>query len=156
MPKYADVSVSKRLLERLKKEQNEAVGMARYGRFKAWLHYANLQSWQFQKWHFNYVNVNGNENHCTCGLIVHIDDEPEVDGFKDLELDRTHRARGHRNLPTMVGRCVAFIYDYKYIEDKGVYFYKALCQVCHEHTGLMPAKGTDWFVDKHNVKCHAS
>ena len=153
MPKYADVSVSKGLLERLKKQQNEAVGMARYGRFKAWLHYANLQSWQFQKWHFNYLNYNGVEHHCTCGLIIPIQAEPEVDGFTKLNLDRAHRARGHRNLPSMVGDCVAFIYDYQYMEDRDLYFYKALCQVCHEHTGLLSAKGADWFVDQHNETC---
>jgi hypothetical protein len=153
MPKYADVSVSKNLLERLKKEQNEAVGMARYGRFKAWLHYANLQSWQGQGWHFNYLNYNGVEWHCTCGLVTLIGSEPEVQGFAGLTLDHSHRARGHRNLPSLIGECVAFIYDYEWMEGEGVYFYKALCQVCGSHTELMPGKGARWFVDEHNKSC---
>ena len=153
MPRYTDVRVSERLLARSKKEQDEAVGMARYGRFKAWLHYANLQSWQDQGWHFNYLNYNGVEHHCTCGLIIPIESEPDIDGFAELKLDRAHRARGHRNLPSLVGDCVAFIYDYEYIEDKGVYFYKALCQECRSHTQLLPGAEADEFVGIHNQKC---
>jgi hypothetical protein len=52
-----------------------------------------------------------------------------------------------------VGDCVAFIYDYEYIEDKGVYFYKALCQECRSHTQLLPGAEADEFVDIHNEKC---
>lgn len=153
MPKYVDVYVSERLLERLKREQNEAVGMARYGRFKNWLHYANLKSWQGQGWHYNYLNYNGEELHCTCGLVVPIEAEPEVGGFEELGLDRVHRARGHRNLPSLRRECIAFIYDYEWIADLGRYFYKALCQVCGSYTELLPPKAADWFVDEHNQSC---
>ena len=153
MKKYADVYVSERLLARLKKEQNEAVGMARYGRFKNWLHYANLKRWQDQGWHFNYVNYNGLKNHCTCGLTVHVDDEPEVKGFEDLDLDPVQSARGHRNLPSLAGLCVAFIYNFKYMEEKGTYWYTALCQECGSHTELLPGKDADAFVDGHNQRC---
>ena len=153
MKKYADVEVSKELLEELERDKKAAVGMARYGRFKAWLHYANLQSWQRQKWHFNYLNYNGQENRCTCGLIVPIDAEHEVDGFTELTLDRVHRARGHRNLPTFEGECVAFIYDFKWMEEKGLYFYTALCQVCCMYSELLPGDAADRFVDQHNTNC---
>jgi hypothetical protein len=47
--------------------------MAKYGRFKAWLRYSNLNSWQKQKWHWGYVNYAGKEWHCTCGLVVAFD-----------------------------------------------------------------------------------
>ena len=153
MKKYVDVEVSKGLLEQLEREKKQAVGMARYGRFKAWLHYANLHSWQGQKWHFNYLNYNGQELRCTCGLAVAIDAAPEVGGFEGLELDQLHRAQGHRNLPTFEGVCVAFIYDFAWIEDKGVYFYKALCQECSAHTGLLAGAAADGFVDEHNLRC---
>ena len=157
MPKYVDVYVSERLLERLKREQNEAVGMARYGRFKNWLHYANLKSWQGQGWHYNYLNYNGEELHCTCGLAVSIGAEPEVDGFVGLGLDRVHRARGHRNLPSLEGVCVAFIYDFKFMEEEDTYFYTALCQACASHTELLPPRAADWFVNEHNQTCgHAA
>ena len=154
MPKYSKVEVSERLLDRLKKEQDQAVGMARYGRFKAWLHYANLKSWQEQGWHFNYLD-SGNEliHICTCGLSVHIDDEPEVVGLDVLKLDPVQSARGHRNLASLKGTCVAFIYDFKFMEDKGVYFYTALCQACCSFTELLPGNEADAFVDRHNKAC---
>ena len=57
MKKYSKVFVSDELLERLQREQDEAEGMAKYGRFKTWLHYANLKSWQDQGWHFNYLDL---------------------------------------------------------------------------------------------------
>jgi hypothetical protein len=153
MPKYANVSVSKDLLERLKKEQDEVVGMARYGRYKAWLHYANLQSWQQQRWHFNYLNYNGVELRCTCGLIVEMDSKPQFLGLKELELDQVHRAVGHRNLPSFEGDCVAFIYDYKWMEEKGSYFFQAICQVCEGFTDLLPGMTANTFVDEHNQRC---
>ena len=50
---YQNVAVSEAKLEKLKDEQDKAEGMHKYGRFKAWLHYANLQSWQRQGHHFS-------------------------------------------------------------------------------------------------------
>jgi hypothetical protein len=154
MKKYAKVDVSEQLLARLKKEQDQAVGMAGYGRFKAWLHYANLKSWQEQGWHFNYLD-SGNEliHICTCGLSVHIDDEPEVVGLDVLKLDPVQSARGHRNLPSLKGTCVAFIYDFKFMEEEGVYFYTALCQACCSYTELLPGDEADAFVDRHISIC---
>ena len=158
MPKYEKVFVSEELLVRLKKDQDKAEGMAKYWRFKNWLHYANLKSWQNQGWHFNYLD-SGNElrNICTCGLSVHIDDEPEVDGFAQLNLDRVQSTRGHRNLPSLEGVCVAFIYDFKFIEVENTYFYTALCQACGDFTELLPGKAAVVFVDEHNEGCrHAA
>ena len=154
MPKYEKVFVSEELLVRLKKDQDKAEGMAKYWRFKNWLHYANLKSWQDQGWHLNYLD-NGNElrHICTCGLSVHIDDEPEVDGFAQLNLDRVQSTRGHRNLPSLDGVCVAFIYDFKFMEEEDTYFYTALCQACGDFTELLPGKAADAFVDEHNQKC---
>jgi hypothetical protein len=154
MKKYANVKVSERLLDRLKKEQDEAEGMARYGRFKAWLHYANLKRWQEQGWHFNYLD-SGSElkSYCTCGLTVGIDDEPEVVGLDVLKLDIVQSALGHRNLPWLKGVCVAFIYDFKLMEEKNTYYYKAMCQQCRCYTELLPSSEADAFVDRHNQAC---
>lgn len=127
--------------------------MARYGRYKTWLHYANLQSWQRQRWHFNYLNYNGVELRCTCGLIVEIGSEPQFLGLEDLELDQVQRAVGHRNLPGFEGYCVAFIHGYRWMEEKGIYFYEAICQVCEEYTELIPGIAANAFVDKHNQAC---
>ena len=153
MKKYADVSVTERELTRLKNAQSRATGMAKYGRYKAWLHYANLKSWQEQGWHFNYLNFNGVESHCTCGLIVPLDVDPEITGFENLDLDRNHRATGHRNLPSLEGICVAFIYGYEWKPKEGVYYYTALCQTCESFTELLPSDHAQAFVDDHNQRC---
>jgi len=122
MPKakknYLEVRVSDELLTRLKKEQDAAEGMAKYGRFKNWLRYANLKGWQEQKWHWGYVNNAGREWHCTCGLVIPMDAKAEVGGLAQLDLDAAHRARGHRSLPDFGEVVVAFIYDYKWMEER--------------------------------------
>ena len=153
MPKYADVLVKESLLAKLKSEQEEAEGWAKYGRFKAWLHYANLKSWQEQGWHFNYLNYAGEELHCTCGLIVPVGATGDVSGVEKLKLDPVQRARGHRRLPSLKGATVAFIYDFKWIAKKGVYYYKAVCQECLAHTDLLPGVDADDFVFEHNKGC---
>jgi hypothetical protein len=155
MPKYAKVKVSKRLLASLEKDMDEAVGMARYGRFKSWLHYANLQSWQEQGWHFNYLNYSGEERHCTCGLAVPIDAQPEINAIEGLDLDPVQVAKGHRKLPELAGVCVAFIYDFEWNAEKGVYFYKALCQSCGSHTELVSNSQAREFENEHNAACGA-
>jgi hypothetical protein len=152
--RYVDVVVSEPLLERLERAKQEAEGMAKYWRFKAWLHYANLKRWQDQGWHFNYLDSGYELIHiCTCGLSVHIDDEPEDVGLDVLKLDPVQSAQGHRNLPSLKGTCVAFIYDFKFMEDTGVYFYTALCQACCSFTELLPGNEADAFVDRHNSIC---
>ena len=151
--KYVNVSVSDALLTRLKKEQDAAEGMARYGRFKTWLHYANLNSWQHQKWHWGYINNADKEWHCTCGLVVAMDAVAEVNGLAQLELDAAHRALGHKSLPDFGEVVVAFIYDYKWMEDLGVYYYDAFCQVCGDYVLERPGKEADMFADIHNISC---
>jgi hypothetical protein len=151
--KYIDVSVSDELLKRLKREQNQAEGMARYGRFKAWLHYANLSTWQNQKWHWGYVNYCGQEWRCTCGLVIPMDAKAEVGGLAQLKLDAAHRARGHRSLPDFGEVVVAFIYDYKWMEERGVYYFDAFCQVCGDYVLERPGNEADMFADIHNISC---
>ena len=151
--KYVDVKITNEKLEALKREQNAAVGMARYGRFKAWLHYANLNSWQNQKWHWAYVNYAGESWHCTCGLVVARGAVAEVGGLDALELDAAHRARGHRKLPDFGELVVAFIHDYKWMEDRGVYYFDAFCQVCGDYVLERPGREADMFTDIHNISC---
>lgn len=156
---YASVSVTESLLNRLQRDKREAVGMARYSRFKAWLHYANLQSWQNQGLHFRYLNKDGREHWCTCGLIVPIGSEADVKGLAELELDQVHVTSGHRNLPSLKGSTYALIYDSSWVEgseDKhfnhGTYHFSALCQVCLEHVKDLPGADADAFVAAHK-KC---
>jgi hypothetical protein len=156
---YANVSVTESLIKRLELDKDKAVGMARYGRFKAWLHYANLQSWQNQGLHFRYLNNAGKEHWCTCGLVVPIGCQPDVKGLAELELDEVHVAFGHKNLPSLRGQAKAFIYNFLWVEgspDKhfnhGTYHYSAFCQACLEHVKDLPAADADAFVKAHK-KC---
>ena len=151
--KYVDVSISQELLARLHNEMDAASGMARYGRFKAWLRNANLDSWQRQKWHWAYVDHAGKEWHCTCGLVIPNGAAPEVDGFAELELDAAHLAQGHRLLPEFGEVVVAFIFDYTWMEELWVYYYDALCQVCSAYVLERPGKEADAFADVHNKSC---
>jgi hypothetical protein len=151
--KYVDLKITSGELEDLHSKMDGEVGMAKYGRFKAWLHYANLNSWQHQKWHWGYVNYAGKEWHCTCGLVVAMDAAAEVGGLAHLELDAAHRGRGHRSLPDFGEVVVAFIYDYKWMEELGVYYYDAFCQVCGDYVLERPGKDADMFADIHNISC---
>ena len=151
--KYVDLKITSGELEDLHSKMDGEVGMAKYGRFKAWLHYANLNSWQHQKWHWGYVNNAGKEWHCTCGLVVAMDTVAEVGGLAHLELDAAHRGRGHRSLPDFGEVVVAFIYDYKWMEELGVYYYDAFCQVCGDYVLERPGSDADMFADIHNISC---
>jgi len=157
MPKakknYVEVRVSNELLVELKQKQDDANGMEKYGRFKNWLRYANLKGWQEQKWHWGYVNNAGREWHCTCGLVIPMDAKSEVGGLAQLDLDAAHRARGHRSLPDFGEVVVAFIYDYKWMEEREVYYYDAFCQVCGDYVLERPGKQADMFADIHNISC---
>jgi len=151
--KYLDLKITDETLEELHSKMDGEVGMAKYGRFKAWLRYSNLNSWQKQKWHWGYVNYAGKEWHCTCGLVVAFDAVAEVGGLQALKLDAAHRARGHRKLPEFGEVVVAFIYDYKWMEDIGFYYYDAFCQGCGDYVLERPGREADMFADIHNISC---
>ena len=151
--KYVDVSVSSELLRDLKQQQNEAPGMARYGRFKAWLHYANLDNRQKNKYHYAYVNYCGEAWHCTCGLVVDLDAAPEVGGFANFNLDGVQRAKGHRELPDFGDVVVAFIFECTWMEEVQRYYFDALCQVCGDSVTQRPGKDADLFASIHNISC---
>jgi hypothetical protein len=77
----------------------------------------------------------------------------EVGEIPGLKLDAAHRARGHRSLPDFGAVVVAFIYDYKWMEERGVYYFDALCQVCGDYVLERPGREADMFADIHNISC---
>jgi hypothetical protein len=79
--------------------------------------------------------------------------KPEVGGLAQLELDAAHRALGHRSLPDFGDVVVSFIYDYKWMEERGFYYYDAFCQVCGDYVLTRPGKEADMFADIHNISC---
>ena len=151
--KYSDVSVSGRALSRLDKDMKRAQGMARYGRYKAWLHYANLKRWQEQGLHFRYLNDSGKNYVCTCGLLVPIGSDPDLNVVADLGLDEVHVAFGHKNLPSLRGQTTVFIYNFLWVEDPGVYHFSAFCQVCLEYVKDVSPADAEAFVSAHKKRC---
>ena len=161
---YENVVVTEAKLDRLKKEQEKAVkGMAKYGRFKAWLHYANLQSWQRQGHHFRYLS-GLNTEFCTCGLALHengtSDQEIAVviskaveDKLEGLNLEEIQKVRGHVGLPALKGETVALIVDYIYHEDLNDYLWTVICQQCGEFHVELKNLDAKIFVESHNKFC---
>ncbi len=156
--KYVDTSVTDSVLEKLKKAQDEEKSPNAYYKFKAWLHYANLKSWQGQQWHFAYVNYCGEEMRCTCGLAVPIknksDMKPEVlEKLGVLNLDLVQKSTGHRQLPTFKGQVAAFIYDYTHVGGLGMYNYHCLCQQCGEYLQGQSSSDAITWCKFHNQVC---
>jgi hypothetical protein len=160
---YKKVVVTDAKLEKLKDEQEKAEGMHKYGRFKAWLHYANLQSWQGQGHHFHYLSGD-NADHCTCGLVLHengsSDEEIAVvisksvqDKLDGLNLEQIQKVRGHVGLPSLKGETVALIVDYIYREELDYYLWTAICQQCGEYVVGVRDTEADSFVKSHNKIC---
>jgi hypothetical protein len=160
---YKTVVVTDAKLEKLKDEQEKAEGMHKYGRFKAWLHYANLQSWQGQGHHFHYLSGD-NADHCTCGLVLHengsSDEEIAVvisksvqDKLDGLNLEQIQKVRGHVGLPSLKGETVALIVDYISREELDYYLWTAICQQCGEYVVRVRDTEADSFVKSHNKIC---
>ena len=161
---YQNVVVTEAKLDKLKKDQAEAAkGMAKYGRYKAWLHYANLRSWQRQGHHFRYLSGQ-NAEFCTCGLALHengtSDQEIAVviskaveDKLEGLNLEEIQKVRGHVELPSLKGETVALIVDYIYREELDHYLWTAMCQQCGEYVVGVRDIDADSFVKSHNTIC---
>ena len=161
---YQNVVVTEAQLDKLKKDQEEAAkGMAKYGRYKAWLHYANLQSWQRQGHHFRYLSGQ-NAEFCTCGLALHengtSDQELAVviskavdDKLDFLNLEEIQKVRGHVELPSLKGETVALIVDYIYREDLNDYLWTVICQQCGEYEVERVNMDAYAFVETHNKIC---
>jgi len=160
---YQNVVVTEAKLEKLKDEQEKAEGMHKYGRFKAWLHYANLQSWQRQGHHFRYLSGQNTE-FCTCGLALHengtVDQELAVvisktvqDKLDGLNLEQIQKVRGHVGLPKLEGKTVALVMDYIYREDLNDYLWTVICQQCGDYQVEIRDTDADLFVKSHNKIC---
>ena len=160
---YKNLVVTEAKLEKLKDEQDKAEGMHKYGRFKAWLHYANLQSWQRQGHHFRYLSGQ-NAEFCTCGLALHengtADQEIAVviskavqDKLDFLNLEEIQKVRGHVGLPSLKGETVALIVDYIYREELNDYLWTVICQQCGEYEVEQLKMDACAFVESHNTIC---
>jgi hypothetical protein len=160
---YMDVRVPKEKLAKLKYEMDSASGPRKYGRYKAWLHFANLKMWQGQGHHFRYLTEVGDKRKliCTCGLYLVEGVLPESNTvsqsvrFKllELSLDPIQTIKGHRSLNDFVSDTCALIVDYKWIEGTSDYLWTAICQECGEVLVEVRNEVAKGFVETHNRKC---
>ena len=160
---YQDVAVTEEKLRRLKAEQNAAPKDAKYGRFKAWLHYANLKNWQRQGHHFHYLSGT-NQKHCTCGLVLNTQEVPSgvpaefvdpqiIQKLDGISLDDVQKVIGHKNLPSLRGDAIALIVDFEYQESFKTYLWTVICQRCGEFLVLVANADAKSFVKTHNRIC---
>jgi hypothetical protein len=160
---YENVTVTEAQLNRLKADQYAAEGMQKYYRFKAWLHYANLNRWQGQRHHFQYLSSQG-AIHCTCGLTIY-NDGREADAvavriseevaakLEHLNLSDLQMTLGHKNLPSLQGRTIAITVDYVWVEERDIYLWTVICQGCGAHEVEVLGSDAQVFEDWHNKSC---
>ena len=160
---YMDVRVPKEKLARLKHEMDTALGPKKFGRYKAWLHFANLDMWQAQGHHFHYLTEVGDVKKliCTCGIYLVDGDQKEAQAISssvimklsDFALDRVQNVKGHRSLENFVSGTCALIFDYKWIEETSGYLWSAYCQECGDFVVEQRNEVAKDFVAAHNAKC---
>ena len=161
---YIDVSVSPELLARCEAEKQKATGWGKYGKFKKWLDYANLDHWQKQGHHFHYLtNVSYERKRwiCTCGLYLVAGEDLEHLVIEkslalrvgELLLDRLQTVKGHRNLDDFKTPTCALIVDYVWKSEIGDYLWTAYCQECGDLVVEQRNELAKSFVDAHNAKC---
>ena len=160
---YEDAKVPGSYLAKLKRMMDETVGEKKYYRYKAWLHYANLDMWQGQGHHFLYMSGDKG-GYCTCGLIVskservgmvlaHEVDRKVAKALAHLNLKPVYFVRGHVNLPSLRGKTVALVVDYKWDEDVQKYFWDVICQRCAAFELQILQDAAAKFVKAHNACC---
>ena len=158
MKRYVNTFVDPSYLDKLKREMDEENSPKKYGRYKAWLHYANLKSWQEQGWHWAYLNNSGKEMLCTCGLAIGIGAKSDLNKksmkiFSGLELDQVQSMSGHRILPDLNETTCALIINYHPVFEENIYLWDVICQNC----GSIKLKISDLeannFIDFHDKRC---
>jgi len=161
---YVEVKVPKEKLLKLKEDMDRANPAFKYGRYKAWLHYANLESAQARGMHFRYLTQSGlrvaDKFICTCGLYIKEgEDLPSLFisadiayKTRELLLDPVQKVKGHRDLGDFKSASCALIVGSRYIQGKSNYLYSAYCQECGEIGFEISIEEVKAFVNTHNQK----
>ena len=160
---YIDVRVPKEKLAKLKHEMDTAPSPKKYGRYKAWLHFANLEMWQAQGHHFHYLTECGDVKKliCTCGLYLTEDEESGMEKLaenvmvklSEFTLDKVQMVKGHRNLEDFVTGTCALIMNYKWVDGTSDYLWTAYCQECGEVLVDKRNEVAKRFVEAHYARC---
>jgi hypothetical protein len=160
---YQDVKVSANSLARLKRAMDESEKEKKYSRYRAWAHYANLDRWQRQGHHFFYAS-GAEGSYCTCGLVAgkkankgavraQVVDRSVAKSLAHLKLEPIHLVTGHVNLPSLRGKTVALIVNFKWEEDLGDYLWDIICQKCAGFELQISQADAQAFVKSHNARC---
>jgi len=161
---YVEVKVPKEKLLKLKEDMDRANPASKYGRYKAWLHHANLESAQSSGMHFHYLTQSGlrvaDKFICTCGLYIEEgEDLPSLFisadiayKTRELLLDPVQKVKGHRDLGDFKSASCALIVGSRYIQSKSYYLYSAYCQECGEIGFEISNEEAKAFVNTHNQK----
>ncbi len=156
---YEKIDLSEETLEKLHAEIAKSEPLKRYGRFKSWLHYANLKRWRDQGHHFHYLS-GPTSIHCTCGLVLKsagdgsfLRDVEEKGSISNIDLDRVQLVRGHRNLPGGSGITIALIYNFVYEQESDQYLWDAFCQECGDSVQGNSNLEVKGFIKEHNRRC---
>lgn len=159
---YEEVDLSQERLESLRRKIDLEVREKKYFRFKAWLHFANLEMWRGQGHHFRYMTggraAGSPASYCTCGLVYSSDGEGAslVDIPAGITLDEVQRVRGHRNLPSGRGESVALIVEFFFDNLLKKDLWDVFCQVCGAYEQKKVHEVARRFVKEHNRRCGTS
>ena len=161
---YDDVTVTQEQLTDLKAQQDAAEGIQKYYKFKAWLHYANLQRWQEQGHHYHYMS-GPFSLYCTCGLTIFTDgrqfgvrgtriSDEVAEKLEHLNLSKVQMYRGHRDLPEMARETIAITVDYIEDEESDDFLWTVICQGCGDHVSEVHGAAAGAFEHLHNESCN--
>ena len=162
---YENVQVTDELLKEYEEEKKKAEGWAKYGRFKAWLYYANLKRRQLQGLHENCLvgySIDGiRQVHCICGLILQGDGPQKAELISEeakkrtnsLKLDNIQIVKGHLSLDNFKTVTVALLVDFLWVPEIGDYLWTAYCQECGMQIKRVENSLAKKFVSSHNAAC---
>lgn len=157
--RYRNNLVSDEKLAAVRKKYDDTNDPSKYYKFKEWLHYANLNSWQRDSWHTNYSSLDEDgETYlvCTCGLEV-IEDKLESVALSASKLPEElsslsplARVQHHVEFRDQTKLVCALITDFHWQADKNCYFWDAYCQACLDHVVNSDHSAALLFVETHN------
>ena len=150
-------------LRDIKRKVDKAPQKEKYMATKAYQFYGNLRRWQKQGLHFRYVSGPGTQ-HCTCGLVLYKNSSEETEPavfvdssvqekFAGLELEQIQLLTGHVGLPSIKGRSVALIVNFRYSDSLRDYLWVVICQGCGDSLKGLRNSEAKSFVKAHNKSC---
>jgi len=157
---YTNSEATPERLKSLRKNFEDATGEAKYYKWKAWLHFANLDLWRSQGHHFRYLSDYSKgepKDICTCGLTVSVQGDHRLlrvptnvsRKVEYLALEPMQLLEGHRDFSKKIPVC-ALIVDLEWTGNGSKYLWTAYCQVCGDVAYKVGPSIARKFVRTHN------